>query len=417
MADFLSEIFEQFSPEEQARLRAAEASANAVLANGDAEVRSCLRFAGSLDDRNWLLQPQDDARANAAGIVFVSYVNALWVDTNRARAESILAFLGNVDKLIPPVLNKYGAWESRAMISELRAECERGAWRVHAGLRRDADMNATYTRHSRSDGHGAGRQEDLLKDARAWAEEEMRELSVDVEDTAELQRRVAKRTWDEFVPRHRYHSDFHLGYREFASALWKEGLPSLEELATMSFQEHEQSPDAQESVPPSTTAPDPFHAAHHVHSDDSGSNGVGNAAMPDPKSDVDLMGRLSHRLAIPPRDAVRGQRMVLPLRSTKPIYLNPSRRDQTRSSLPTRKSPRSPRRRLRRSNGESQRRRDMSCIRTSSTRFGPPGRSDPTMSQSITLTKPYFCCLPTAKAASNSTRIPARCTASTIRDW
>jgi hypothetical protein len=286
MADFLTELFEQFSPEEQARLRAAEASANAVLANGDAEVRSRLRFAGSLDDRNWLLEPQDDARANAAGIIFVSYVNALWTNTDRAREESVLGFLGKVDKLIPPVLDRFGAWESRAMISELRAECERGAWRVHAGLRGDADLNATYARHSRHNGHGAGRQEDLLKDARAWAEEELRGLSVDVEDTSDLQRRVVKRVWDEFVPRHRYHADFQLGYREFASALWKEGLPSLEELATVAVQERAASGSqtAQASDPEATNRSKQSILLGAL------------AAMPDPNPDVGSDGKAESSL-------------------------------------------------------------------------------------------------------------------------
>jgi hypothetical protein len=228
MADFPTDTFEKLRPEEQAKIKAAEASADALL-NGVAEVKPRLRFGGSLDHRLWIPRPADDARATAAGVLFVAYVDSLWLETNPAKEEAILAFLESVDQLIPPILSKFGVGEDNAMISELHAECERSAWRVSRDLRGEADSNARYARLREG---FALEQEKLLKDARAWAGDELIGVSVDFGDTDELRRRVVKRAWDEFVPRHRYYPLFRLGYEEFGAALWKEGWPSLEEVAT-----------------------------------------------------------------------------------------------------------------------------------------------------------------------------------------
>lgn len=132
MSDFLTEAFERFDPAQQARIRAAEASAKGVLSQGNAEVSNHLRVGRFASNRDWLLQPQDEARADAAGVVFIAYINALWESTDRARTEHIHAFLADVDKLIHPVLAKYGHWEGKDTLSQLRAECEKGAWLVHS---------------------------------------------------------------------------------------------------------------------------------------------------------------------------------------------------------------------------------------------------------------------------------------------
>jgi hypothetical protein len=233
MSDFLAEIFERLSPEEQARIREAEASASYLLENGDAEVNKRLRFAGSLDDRDWLLEPQDEARAYAAGVLFIAYVNALWLETDWSNAETVVAFLHQVDKLIPPVLEKYGMCEASATVSELRAECGRGAWRVHDRMRRTSDPGGTYARFRGRDSVGAGKQEELLNDARAWAAGELLELLDNQLAPADLQRQVVKKTWDRFLPTHKYRSELELGYREFSTALWTGGVTSLQDLATV----------------------------------------------------------------------------------------------------------------------------------------------------------------------------------------
>jgi hypothetical protein len=303
MRDFLSELCDQFDHEEQARIRAAEASTTAILAQGTAAADGRRRVAESLHDRYWVFQPENDARIDSAGVVFVAYVNALWRNTEAARAECIHDFLAKVEELIEPILTKYGC-EGKDLIAQLRAECTKNAWDIHSMLppspanttsstedsrpsspqdgadhgqlghseatdpteqsetekgqsgeadrpvilvqppavlefsdswrermRRIEDLNARYARRSGRNGPEFERQEDLLKDARAWAKRALHKLVCRVQDVCELRERITKKTWDRFVPRHRYYSDFRLGYLEFGSALWEEGWPSLEECA------------------------------------------------------------------------------------------------------------------------------------------------------------------------------------------
>ena len=303
MRDFLSELCDQFDQEEQARIRAAEASTTAILAQGTAAADGRRRVAESLHDSYWLFQPENDARIDSAGVVFVAYVNSLWRKTDAARAECIHDFLAKVEELIEPILTKYGC-EGKELIAQLRAECTINAWHVHSMLppspanttsstedsgpsspqdgadhgqlghseatdpteqsetekgrsgnagrpvilvqplailefsdswrermRRIEDLNARYARRLSTNGPEFERQEDLLKDARVWAKEELRKAASELRDALELKEQVVKLAWDKFVPTHRYHSDFKLGYREFMSALWQEGWPSLEDCA------------------------------------------------------------------------------------------------------------------------------------------------------------------------------------------
>ena len=108
MGDFLTELFDQFDQEEQAEIRAAEASTTEILAKGSAAARERRRVAESLHDNYWLLQPENDARIDSAGIVFVAYVNAVWRKTDAERAECIHDFLAKVEQLIEPILTIYG---------------------------------------------------------------------------------------------------------------------------------------------------------------------------------------------------------------------------------------------------------------------------------------------------------------------
>jgi hypothetical protein len=304
MGDFLAELYDRFHQEEQARIRAAEDSARGILAQGDAAVRDRLRAAGSVNRRDWVLQPENDARADAAGVVFAAYVNALWRQTGGASTERIHDFVAKVDKLIEPVLTRYG-WEGRDLIDELRGQCQAtaslvhsmlpmstastmssmvdsqagstqesndpaggpiegpdvaGQWEAEGGKSSDADRAVgavqpaeilrffdSWRKRSRSrtdleaicarlrgNGPEAGRQEELLKDARLWAEAALRELVTEVQNVFELKNRVGKQTFDKFV---RDPRDFLPGYRKFESALWEEGWPSLEDLAIDAFRE------------------------------------------------------------------------------------------------------------------------------------------------------------------------------------
>jgi hypothetical protein len=134
IVDILTELFDQLSPEEKAHIRAAEAAANGILAQGDAGVRERSRAAGlRLElDRDWLLQPQDEARVGAAATLFVAYNNVFWARTDPGNAESIQAFLAQLRRINEGVLARYGSWECGHAIAEFRAESEKAAWLQHS---------------------------------------------------------------------------------------------------------------------------------------------------------------------------------------------------------------------------------------------------------------------------------------------
>src|SRR5580692_10567008 len=98
MEDVLAELFARFDQEEQSKVRAAEDSTKDTLARGDAAARDRQRAAGSHDVFDWVRQPQEDARADAAGAVFSSYVHALRMQTDVTRAECIPAFLVQIER-------------------------------------------------------------------------------------------------------------------------------------------------------------------------------------------------------------------------------------------------------------------------------------------------------------------------------
>lgn len=302
MADALAEFFSHFDQEEQEQIRAAEASTEGILARGTVAVEDRRRAAGSRGDDDWSLQPERDARADSGGIVFVAYANALWRKTDAASTECIHDFFDTVDELIDPVLTRYG-FEGRDLVVELRGKCKVSASLVHSMLQREtasavgsapgepdgtngdaedasaqsepgrdrfdgtggfvmsvqpmeilgfpgpwrkrqrqyADENAKYARHLSRNAFEFERQEDLLKDARLWGQAQLSEILSEVQNIFELKERVVKQAWDRFIPNHRYCSDFELGYTEFASALWEEGWPSLEDLAVAAFRERSDS--------------------------------------------------------------------------------------------------------------------------------------------------------------------------------
>ena len=130
MADILTELFATFSSQEQAQIRAAEASAKIILAQGDRAVRE--REMGSLSDRDYILTPRDEARAGAACAEFVGYQRVLNGRADPLSRESVQEFLGQLDKVCEGVLKRYGYHEGKPAIDELRAEAERLAWVSHA---------------------------------------------------------------------------------------------------------------------------------------------------------------------------------------------------------------------------------------------------------------------------------------------
>ena len=132
MSIILAELFGTFSPEEQAYIRAAEAGASGIIAEGEQGIRDRLRVSGSMEDRDWILEPQDQARWGAANSEFVAYCNVLWGRTDLSSQESVRGFLTHLDTTCRGVFAKYGQWECREGITALRAEAERLAWMAHA---------------------------------------------------------------------------------------------------------------------------------------------------------------------------------------------------------------------------------------------------------------------------------------------
>jgi hypothetical protein len=113
------------------------------------------------------------------------------------------------------------ALEARRRMEEANQELRRHQ------RKKESRLQAIYDRHLGRNTSEAGRQEDLLSDAQAWAAAQLlQQRAAARHDLPDLKRQIAKKTFDEFVPKHRYRDDFRLGYREFASALWGEVQPS-----------------------------------------------------------------------------------------------------------------------------------------------------------------------------------------------
>jgi hypothetical protein len=149
MGDFLAELFDQFGPEEQAAIRAAEDATEGILAQGAAAVRDRQLAAGSTVLTDWALEPEHDARADAAGVVFAAYVKALWRQTDPGRSEWIQEFGAKVDKLVDPVLRRYGR-EGEGMIANLRWKCQMNVSLVHSTLQTSTASAMSSTTDSAS---------------------------------------------------------------------------------------------------------------------------------------------------------------------------------------------------------------------------------------------------------------------------
>ena len=106
---------------------------------------------------------------------------------------------------------------------------------------RNAAMNARYARFLRRNPPEAARQEELLCDLREHVRLGISEaveslpLSAFFEDEFEaahsrIRDRQVRRAFDQYRPAHKYAKDCQLEIREFATALWDEGLPSLQQI-------------------------------------------------------------------------------------------------------------------------------------------------------------------------------------------
>jgi hypothetical protein len=107
MTDVLAEFFDQFSSEEQAFIRAKQAEAKIILLQG---------------------QAQDEAPFQAAATEFVGYQRVLSRRIDPVCTESVEWYLRQLDRICEGILAKYGRWECKDAIAEMRAEAERLAW-------------------------------------------------------------------------------------------------------------------------------------------------------------------------------------------------------------------------------------------------------------------------------------------------
>jgi hypothetical protein len=125
-------------------------------------------------------------------------------------------------------------------------------------LRLDADSQSAMRRWNGRPGPEAKKQEDLLSSARDYAhadfsnwvlgfiaDEVKRKPSLWEDETAtelleNIKKRAALKAWTEFIPPHAERKDFwRLTFEEFAAALWREGIPRLEDLAIDAIIEYE----------------------------------------------------------------------------------------------------------------------------------------------------------------------------------
>lgn len=267
--DRLSQFCDWFGEVEQNAIQFAEKTSREILAQGTAAAAQRRIAAGSQELDEFVVEPENDARADAAGTVFFAYANALWRRTEAQSDDSVQEFLAKVDQLVEPLLERYGMaarGQLAQMQNDLRRniqlyriilkasadELEQGGkddqkrktvsvvrapdilqfftpWRERK--RREAKLNAACARHLGRNAAEVERQEKLLDDARAWTKADLRDTVSGVRDLPELKERTFKRLWDDFLPTHPHRGDLHLGFRAFGTAIWEEGWPSIQDCA------------------------------------------------------------------------------------------------------------------------------------------------------------------------------------------
>jgi hypothetical protein len=129
MADILAEFFAQFNLEERARIRAAEAQAKVIIAQGASAIWEPTGPPLTLGS---ILAPRDAARVGAAGALFVGYQRALFQRVaDPLSPESIQELVRQLDRVSKAILNRYGFPEDSGALNEVRAEAEQLAWSSH----------------------------------------------------------------------------------------------------------------------------------------------------------------------------------------------------------------------------------------------------------------------------------------------
>ncbi len=173
MDNFLSQLVEQFSPEEQAAIKAGEARAQVILLQGGRELKERFRrvvtFSHYESNVHYVKEPQDEAQASAAAAEFCAYHKVLSGRVDLTSKESIERFLAQLDRVATDLIWKYGSWESGDAIQELRAHAEQLAWEGHRKALSEGHIKIALTAQANSTSSGSS-----FPKRAAWLKDEMR---------------------------------------------------------------------------------------------------------------------------------------------------------------------------------------------------------------------------------------------------
>jgi hypothetical protein len=154
-----------------------------------------------------------------------------------------------MDKPTIPDSAELDCWEKPEFVSQA-ADAIRKAEEADPALRkkrqrREADLNAQYARRLGRHVRSAEEREKLIREARLYAESYLQEAH-----SPNSRLVVTRRIWDDIIPESEKHGPDRLDLATLHSAIWTEGLPSLEERATSGSQ-----PETKTGTPPKRGRP------------------------------------------------------------------------------------------------------------------------------------------------------------------
>jgi hypothetical protein len=124
--DRLSRFCDGLDELEQHAITSAEEVSRNILAQGTAAVAGRRIVAGSQELDEWVVEPENDARADAAGIVFFAFANALWSRTAPESEDSVREFLATIDQFVELLLERYGI-AARGQLAQQQADLRRNS--------------------------------------------------------------------------------------------------------------------------------------------------------------------------------------------------------------------------------------------------------------------------------------------------
>lgn len=127
MSDSRDELFRELNPEEKDQILEAETASEVILARGAEAVKERSFSAEIWGDRDWVLEPQDRARSDAASNVFLAYEEVFWQKVDFASPDSVEKFFANLNTAAGVVLERYGTFEGGKAVSTLLERAARRA--------------------------------------------------------------------------------------------------------------------------------------------------------------------------------------------------------------------------------------------------------------------------------------------------